>query len=406
MTRLLRMITVVTLSLASISCQTLGLPDQRSTIGDVSERMPDTFKVLTYNALHGLLTGTFGVAPGETPEQNETRFRLLIAQLAKVQPDVAFLQEVNPLPIRSEAYVGALKELGLAYDEVHQVDACGIRTGEERALFADLNNGLVILAKKQLRLRKLAGLKLSGEKGECHTDRGFQLEELRYALIAEITIPGSSRKHLVATTHLHSGFEAGRSFLAYLASLHSQGKLSKYRSLRWNVEQSRLRRIGEIDRLSRTLQKLKRNEDYAGVLFGGDLNFESDDPEYEELQLLRYVDTTRVSGQNAGFYTADPPRNRLIPDAMTSPLPSLLTGMIKGEGDDLKDDITRAYRTEMQRPRQIDYLIEDSFLPGYCPTQSIFGLETDEVGFPASDHYGLLNSYAISPDGCARPGTL
>lgn len=406
MTRLLCMITVVALSLASISCKTASPQDQRSIIDDVSGRMPGTFKVLTYNALHGLLTGTFGVAPGETPEQNETRFRLLIAQLARAQPDIAFLQEVNPLPLRSEAYVRALEELGLAYDEVHQVDACGIRTGENRALFADLNNGLVILAKKPLGLRKLAGLKLSGEKGECHTDRGFQLEELRYALIAEITIPGSSRRHLVATTHLHSGFEAGRSFLAYLASLHSQGWLSKYRSLRWNVEQSRLRRIGEIDRLSRTLQRLKRDENYAGILFGGDLNFEPDDPEYEELQLLRYVDTTRVSGQNPGFYTADPPRNRLIPDAMTSPLPSLLTNMIGGEGDDLQAEITSAYRTEMQRPRQIDYLIEDSFLPGYCLTQSIFGLETDEAGLPASDHYGLLNSYAISPGVCAEPGTL
>lgn len=403
---LLRTIIVVTLSLVSISCQSLNHPEQRSTGAEASERMPETFRVVTYNALHGLLVGTLGVTLGETPEQNDARFRLLIAQLARVQPDIAFLQEVNPLPLRSEAYVTALRELGLAYDEVHQVDACGIRTGEQRPLFADLNNGLVILAKKQLRLRKLAGLKLSGEKGECHTDRGFQLEELRYALIGEITIPGSSRRHLVATTHLHSGFEAGRSFLAYVASLHSQGRLSKYRALRWNVEQSRLRRIGEINRLSRTLQKLKREGEYEGILFGGDLNFEPDDPEYEEIQLLRYVDTTPVGGRDADIYTADPPRNRRIPDPMTSPLPSVLTNMIVVESDDLQAEITRAYRTEMQRPRQIDYLIEDSFLPGYCLTQSRFGLDTDEAGLPASDHYGLLNSYALSGQGCARAGTM
>jgi endonuclease/exonuclease/phosphatase family metal-dependent hydrolase len=353
--------------------------------------VPDVFRIVTYNVLHGLLTGRFGVAAGESLEENERRFRLQIMQLARIAPDIVFLQEVNPLPVQAQRYVKALKEVGLAYDEVHQVDACGMRMSENRALFTDLNNGLVILAKEPLRLRKLAGLKLSGDVGQCRTSAGFQLEELRYGLIGEVTIPGIARKYLVATTHLHSGFEAGAPFLTMLSDLRDVFR--RYADLLWAIRQSRLRRIGELNRLTRTLNKLKRDGHYAGIVFGGDLNFEEGHPEYEELRLLRYLDTSRIADHNGRLYTADPPRNPLIPDAETAPFPSLLVNLIAGEDPEVQAAITAAYRTDMGRPRQIDYLIEDSFLPGYCVTQTLFGQDMDHLGLPASDHYGLVNVY-------------
>ena len=49
----------------------------------------------------------------------------------------------------------------------------------------DLYNGLAILAKAPLRLRKVKGLKLSGGFGFCEDFIGFQTAELRYALMAE-----------------------------------------------------------------------------------------------------------------------------------------------------------------------------------------------------------------------------
>ena len=355
---------------------------------------PDTFRIVTYNALHGLLTGRFGVAAGESPEQNERRFQLMVMQLARVAPDVVFLQEVNPLPARAERYVQALKEAGLVYTQVHQVDACGMRVSENRALFTDLNNGLVILAKEPLRLQKLAGLKLSGDLGRCRTTAGFQLGELRYGLIGEITVPGNVRKYLVATTHLHSGFEAGAPFLTAMSLLHRKQTFRRYADLVWEIQQSRLRRIGELNRLTRTLNKLKRERDDAGIIFGGDLNFEDDHPEYEEVRLLRYLDTSRSANRNAKLYTADPPRNRLIPDAETEPIPPLLVDLIAGENREMQAAITAAYRAEMHRPRQLDYLMEDSFLPGYCMTQTLFGQDLDNQGMPASDHFGLLNAYS------------
>jgi hypothetical protein len=228
---------VVWLALSVLSC---GGPSPSVSgsngVQSVSGPRPDVFKVLTYIALHGLATGRFGVSPGEAPEQNESRFQLLLAQLAHERPDVVFLQEVNPLPQRAERYVFALKERGLDYAQVHQVDACGMRATESAALFTELNNGLAILAKRELELQKLMGLKLSGDLGRCQSTAGFRLGELRYGLIAEIRMPGSGERYLVASTHLHSGFETGNQFLKSLAGLHRAGRLQRYPSVKWDVD--------------------------------------------------------------------------------------------------------------------------------------------------------------------------
>jgi len=73
---------------------------------------PTTFKVLTYNTLHGLEVGKLWVRQVETDEQHRARFTLRIKQLAEAQPDVILLQEVNPLPAMAGDYVQALKQQG------------------------------------------------------------------------------------------------------------------------------------------------------------------------------------------------------------------------------------------------------------------------------------------------------
>ena len=127
--------------------------------------LPATFKVLTYNTLHGLEVSKLWVRQVESDEQHRARFTLRIKQLAEAQPDVILLQEVNPLPDMAEDYVQALKQQGLDYAEVHQVDACGLRLAPGLAILPGLNNGLTILAKVPLTIRKLEGLKLSGPIG-------------------------------------------------------------------------------------------------------------------------------------------------------------------------------------------------------------------------------------------------
>ena len=393
---------------AVVMCLVLSCAPTTTRVGEVEstppppESLPSTFKVLSYNAWHGLKTGAASVKPQESPQDNEARLQFQVEQIASASPDVVFLQEVNPLPRRAKAYVELLKNAGLDYSQVHQVDACGIRSSEQRALVRGLNNGLVILAKKELRLRKLVGLKLSGDIGRCGSTSGYQLEELRYALIGEITLPGTSTTYLVTSVHLHSGFEAGTGFAGQLQELHGQGQLEQYHWIRWEIEKARLRRIGELDTMARELYKLKREEGYAGIVIGGDFNFEPDFPEYEEAGLLRLTDTSIAAFDQGERNTADPTRNGRIAGANEAEIPTVLTQQFSGESPDTQERVVAAYRAETQRPRRIDYVFAESFMSEHCLRQKLFGLETDAKRMPASDHYGVLNVYSRDRTPCEK----
>ncbi|SLM48768.1 exported protein of unknown function [Nitrospira japonica] len=407
MTLCRRWVIVVVFGIWTAACSSApALFDDKAESPLASAPPPATLKFLTFNALHGLATGRVSVSLGETPEQNRRRFQLFIKQLELERPDVVFLQEVNPLPDRAQYYVEALEAVGLHYRVVYQVDACGVRFSGDRALFPDLNNGLAILAKEELELKKIMGLRLSGDLGNCRSNSGFQLGELRYGLIAEIGLPGRKGRFLLASTHLHSGFETGGRFMNLLASLHRDGRLRDYPSFKWAVDQTRLRRIGELNVLIRTLNKLKREEGYEGIVIAGDLNFERDFPEYREVELLRFKDTALLGLEVNELFTADPTVNAWIRQDAEAPVPTLLTNAMASEEMAVRERIIAAYREEMIRPRRIDYIFTDTDFPRYCLRQTLFGLEMDDKGFPASDHYGILNTYSLrTPNQMCPPGS-
>ncbi len=180
---------------------------------------------------------------------------------------------------------------------------------------------------------------------------------------------------------------------AELGELHKQKRFQRYAHLRWEVEKSQLRRIGELDRLVRELRKLMRQEGYAGFAVGGDFNFEPDSPEYEEAVLLRLSDTRALAACDSNLYTADPARNGLILQGGEPVIPTLLLAEIKKEPPAVQEEITAAYRVEMRRPRRIDHIFVDRFLHQYSVTQDLFGLATDAAGLPASDHFGILSTH-------------
>ena len=351
-----------------------------------------TFTVLTYNTLHGLEVGKFWVRQIETDERYRARFTWRIKQLAEAQPDVILLQEVNPLPAMAHDYVEALAQQGLHYAEVHQVDACGLRLAPSLAILPGLNNGLVILAKAPLTIRKLDGLKLSGPIGGCGDYAGVQFGELRYALLAEVTAPATGMTHLVATMHLHSGIERDAKVLHDLMESHNEGRLQYYDQLMVELKMDEHRRQMELYTLTDALRQHQMHRRYDGIILGGDLNFEVESPEYQQLGRAGFTDTAQIATGMPMWNTYDPMGNQLAGHEEEALPPAFIAALAQEMKMD-QDEAVKRYRHAIGMARRIDFLFSMAFMADACLTQELFGKPT-QMGDPiGSDHYGVLNIY-------------
>jgi endonuclease/exonuclease/phosphatase family metal-dependent hydrolase len=360
-------------------------------------------RVLTYNTLHGLDTSGITVKASESKEVRQARLDLQFRQLSVVEPDVILLQEVNPLPEMAGAYVAALKGFGLQYTAVHQVDACGVRLAPGAAVVPGLNNGLVVLAKSPLRVRKVKGLKLSGGLGGCQDFMGLQFGELRYALIAAVENPNTTREFLVVNTHLHSGLERDAFFVRKIAEAQEHGRVRSEdaKKLVAAFEQGQRRRLTEVRTLINEVLRLKAKRKSLGVVLGGDLNFEPDSPEYHELENVGLRDTYAIATSSGDVHSYDPSQNVIAGQAARD-VPPALRRAVEHLPETEQQKVLEAYRKGVNQARRIDFLFlmtSAGDLPG-CMRQELFGESATVTIEPGSDHYGVLVTYLADSSKC------
>ena len=360
--------------------------------------------LLTYNTLHGLEPSGMTVKASESQEVRQARLDLQFRQLSLIQPDVMLLQEVNPLPEMAEQYVTAMKRSGLHYQAVHQVDACGVRLAPGLAVVPGLNNGLAVLAKAPLRLRKVEGLKLSGGFGRCDDYMGFQTGELRYALIAEVENPNTGRKILTVSLHLHSGIERNAFFIQKINEAVKAGKARQedFAEIVAAIEQDQERRLEEIRLLVKEIDTLYAKGSYLGVLVGGDFNFEPDDPEYRELERAGLKDTYAMARPETEVYSLDPQRNVIAGHGIQE-VPSALRAAMKRLPESQQQKILEGYQKGITQARRVDFLFlmrKPSESGTGCFRQELFGESEAVATAPGSDHYGVLVTYMADASQC------
>lgn len=363
------------------------------------------FSVLTYNTWHGLDVGRVSIRPSESEDEHAARLALQIERMAKVAPDLMLLQEVNPLPEAARWYVEGLKQAGLDYAEVHQVDACGIRLIGKLAVVPGLNNGLAVLAKAPLRIRKLEGLKLSGGIGGCHDHTGVQFGELRYALIAEIENPRTRRKFLAVSLHLHSGIERDEYFTQRLIVAQLEGRLPKEgesQQILAALAEDQERRLEELRTLVQELRRLQTKERYVGVIIGGDFNFEPDSPEYRALHEAGLRDTHVLARRTGVLHSYDPQENPVVGQEDVD-LPSALNSILGAMPAAERQKIVAGYQRGLSMARRIDFLFVMSSgvaAPTGCLRQELFGRPDPGSQDVGSDHYGVLATYIADRSSC------
>ena len=145
----------------------------------------NSLRILTINVWSGLdYKGFFKMGEHESDGERAARFRPLVTRVKELSPDVVFVQEANPVARYASDLASAL-----FMEEIHQVVNGGIKVGP-LGVPTNLKEGLVILARPELSLKKMAAWKLSGPPG-LHSDMiSFHLSEVVLALEGKITVEG------------------------------------------------------------------------------------------------------------------------------------------------------------------------------------------------------------------------
>ena len=358
-------------ALTSILC--LALP---STIRPLAaqDRSRAELSIMTFNVWHGLRSGESRKRfPGEEPGRFEKRFDWQIEEIRRLDPDVMFFQEVNPNQPLARRYA---QELG--YDEIHKVTSCGLHLGAIFKIPKNMNEGLAILAKPELELRRVGKKRLSGD-ATCTATWGFQTKESRYVLLGEITVDG--QRVLLATTQLASPSFTPADFDQQLETMVQAGDLtaeqrdeifaSRDRKLDRNTRESE-RLLEEIGRL-RT--RLAEPASALPVVLGGDFNAESDKPGIGKI--LEAGFTEAASGPE--FLTWNPivnEKNYSIGTRRHYSLPTFDKPEIEAMLDQRHDT-----------PRQIDHLFVSE---GVSVESAAMVMTEPRDGIYPSDHFAIL----------------
>lgn len=347
-----------------------------------SNRHSGRFSILTFNIWHGLAErGVFRFREFEEANRRQARWQLALSEIQRLRPDVVCLQELNPLSQK-------LSELVTALDGVATgcVDQGGIRLFSQ-GLPQNLVTGLGVLLREAARPVKgrewsiPRNVQLSGAPFISGESFSFHFNEIRRAQLEmiETTLLG---RVLIVNTHLHHGFERFAALCELVESYVSEGRISQETAeqLGLAMDQSRDRRLHEVDRLLEAVTQAERHCD--GIVLAGDLNSPPDGQAVRSLFQAGFRDLAELAIQPDIGPTWDPVtniENHKLQETFRFPLPTM--------GN---PELQRLYRDFDRLPRRIDYILgRGSPVSERAARASRIGM-TNGSSVAPSDHYGLL----------------
>ncbi len=338
-----------------------------------------TLRIVNLNTWIGLLVrGVFGVETIEPDGHKDQRTRALVEELRERDPDVITLQECLPLPRFARQVATALD-----YDLIWRVGNGGVRVLGVGIPPTKLGRGegLAILAKRSLNLRKLSIKRLSG-RGFVNNYVSLQLGPMRYAVAAMIDKDGEQA--IVCCTHIRYGFPSQQAFDEGWARLLARGVVDKPTPPRWLLrllESNRTTRDLEIARLASWLTALSA-EHGAPVVLGADFNLDPGAPQIDEFLAQTGYTNALPRFMPKGTLTWDPTDNYNVRLGLQMTFPD-------GEPKSMILQLM-AYLDAI--PQTPDHVM---WSPGFEPTAAGLAFTEPRNGVLASDHYGIWADAAL-----------
>lgn len=348
-------------------------------------------RLLTINVWSGLdYQGFFRFGEYESSKRRKERFTALVKQVKELDPDVVFVQEAN----FAGPYARRLASM-LGFTEIHQVANGGIKFGP-LGIPVNFKEGMAILAKPALRLRRHDVWKLSGPLGLYGDFMTLNFKEAVHSLAVKIII--NDTPFYLVNVHLNASPPYDEGLLGKLRERPDGQEMSSEqfeRALAVTKERNQRRRR-EIQRL---LQGLKSLPEGAPVIIAGDFNAEMNSPELQMfissagvLDVLTAAQDRDVAGSRENRFTWDPGLNENI---VYSSRPKNASGR-KLKGYDLLNALNAA------TPRRIDFIfLNKEFRPENVLASSL-AVQSKEFGLHASDHFGVFAEVDLESI-CQRP---
>ena len=335
-------------------------------------------RCVTINIWTGLdYNGNITMGEYEPAEVRERRFKILLDELKKLEPDVVALQEVNPIYGRSQILAD---ELG--YDCIYERTNAGLKIGR-LGLPWNLNEGAVILAKKELHLQFVDVWNLADGFGFIGNVFSFHFTERRSALVGKVRV-GNLDIYLV-TLHLSSAVpddSCARAVARQIASSKSRSE-KEIRDIVGDFFDGASDRMISSEIL---LDQIHAHLAGKAFIILGDLNASPSEPESRKLiESGKLIDVADRAGIG-GMPTWDPEKNMNV-------CYSVQTVDARGRP---RENYDLLYAWNDGRPRRIDYIFLSE---GWRPNDVVgaqFILDKPVDGLFASDHYGLLGTIDVS----------
>lgn len=340
----------------------------------------NSLRILDINVWSGLnYKGYIKMGEYESDAVREKRYRALLTQIKKLDPDIIGIHEANKLP----HYIERLAE-AIGYEAFYHVGLGGVRLGPI-GLPWNLREGDGILTKKFLNPQFVGRKKLLG--GYVGNWAAFHFSDATQVIGVKIIY--NNKPYFIFATHWHApAFDSLRIFTK-VKELIDTGETTEAESQKLLL---RIKKVNDL-RLSeskKTIEFIKVIAKDRPFILIGDFNAVPESREIRNLIQFGMVDSFQSSNPDSTGFTYDPRTNL-----------NYTVQYLKDKRPDKKSSLyEKLVHYDRASPKRIDYI----FLgPSSIVTSHKIAIKSSQVvlkgiidGVHASDHYGIFTEIEIN----------